>query len=151
VKIILAFFLSFIISFGSSIQEDIWWKGESLITFLDKHHISKEIYFNLSKTDKELCSEIYAGVKYQILYDENKKPIQILIPISEQMQIYIFTNSKGMYALDIIPIEYQETTTIMSVPIKYSPYQDIISTTNNKNLANEHDYHRVQLDVSVKY
>ncbi len=136
-KIILILFLSYFIAFSSSIQEDIWWKGESLITFLDKHKISKDIYFNLSKTDKELCSEIYAGVKYQILYDDNKKVVQILIPISEQMQIYIFQDIKGMYTLDIVPISYQEITATMSVPITYSPYQDIISTTNNKNLANE--------------
>ncbi|RLA73228.1 MAG: M23 family peptidase [Epsilonproteobacteria bacterium] len=136
-KIILILFLSYFIAFSSSIQEDIWWKGESLITFLDKHKISKDIYFNLSKTDKELCSEIYAGVKYQILYDDNKKVVQILIPISEQMQIYIFQDIKGMYTLDIVPISSQEITATMSVPITYSPYQDIISTTNNKNLANE--------------
>ena len=136
-KVLLSLVLFYVISFSSSIQEDIWWKGESLITFLDKHKISKDIYFNLSKSDKELCSEIYAGIKYQVLYDKNQQPQQVLIPISDQMQIWIFKNNKGKYALDIIPINYQEITQTIFIPITYSPYQDIITTTNNKNLANE--------------
>ncbi len=122
---------------ASTLEEDVWWKGESLITFLDKQHISQDIYFNLSKTDKELCSEITAGIKYQVLYDDKHKLQQALIPISEQMQLHIFKTSKVTYALDIIPIIFTQTTQTMAIPITYSPYQDIITTTNNKTLANE--------------
>ena len=136
-KIILSLILLFCFSFSSTIKEDIWWKGETLLTFLEKHHISKDIYFNLSKTDKELCSEIYAGVKYQGLYDDNYKLKQVLIPISEQMQIHIFKNNKNIFILDIIPINYKEVTQTISIPIIYSPYQDIITNTNNNALANE--------------
>ena len=121
----------------TNVQEDIWWKGESLLTFLDKHKISKDIYFNLSKTDKELCSEINAGVKYQVLYDDTHKLQQALIPISEEMQLHIFKNDNTNYTLDIIPIEFYEVTQTISIPITYSPYQDIITTTGNKSLANE--------------
>ncbi len=124
-------------SYALTIQEDIWWKGESLLTFLDKHKIYNDIYFNLSKTDKELCSEINAGVQFQVLYDDKHKLQQALIPISEQMQIYIFQSEKGKYSLDIIPISYNEVTQTLTIPIEYSPYQDIISQTNNKKLANE--------------
>ncbi len=139
-KIIISLVLFYSISFANvalSIQEDIWWRGESLITFLDKQKISKEIYFSLSKTDKELCSEITAGVKYQVLYNDKHKLQQALIPISEQMQIHIFKDKKDKYTLDIIPINFQEFTQTISIPITYSPYQDIITTTNNKSLANE--------------
>jgi murein DD-endopeptidase MepM/ murein hydrolase activator NlpD len=124
-------------SFALTIQEDVWWKGESLLTFLDKHKIHNDIYFNLSKTDKELCSEINAGVHFQILYDDDRKLQQALIPISEQMQIHIFKNKKQQYILDIIPINYKEVTQVISIPIKYSPYQDIVNYTNNKKLTNE--------------
>ncbi len=136
-KVLLSLVLFYCFIFSSTIKEDIWWKGETLLTFLDKHHISNDIYFNLSKTDKELCSEIYAGVKYQGLYGDNHKLKQVLIPISEQMQLHIFKNTKNQFTLDIIPINYQEITQTISMPIIYSPYQDIITTTNNNALANE--------------
>ena len=136
-KIILTFLLTLTFSFSAYVQEDIWWKGESLLTFLDKNHIPKDIYFSLSKTDKELCSEIYAGVKYQVLYDEKNHLSQALIPISEEMQIHIFKDLNGQYKIDIIPIEFQTITQTIAIDIQNSPYLDIVKTTGNKALANE--------------
>lgn len=122
---------------ASYVHEDVWWKGESLLTFFEKHHIPKDVYFNLSKTDKELCSEIYAGVEFQVLYNEKNKIEQALIPISEQMQIHVFKDLAGNFTLDIIPIEYHEVEQNIAIKIKSSPYQDILETTGNKALANE--------------
>jgi len=136
-KIILSIILSFTVHFASILQEDVWWKGESLLTFFEKHEISEDVYFNLSKTDKELCSEIYAGVLYQMMIDSKGKLSQALIPISEEMQIHIFKNKDNTFSLDIIPIEFQEITESITIPIQYSPYQDILDTTGNKALANE--------------
>jgi murein DD-endopeptidase MepM/ murein hydrolase activator NlpD len=136
-KIILSLILTFTLQFASSLQEDVWWKGETLLTFFEKNQISKDIYFNLSKTDKELCSEIYAGVLYQKMLDNEGKLEQVLIPISEEMQIHIFKNKDKKFILDIIPIEFQEITESITIPIQYSPYQDIVDTTGNKALANE--------------
>jgi len=160
-KVLLSFILTLTFSFGSYIQEDIWWKGETLLTFFEKHNISKDVYFNLSKTDKELCSEIYAGVLFQIMYDTNEKLEQALIPISEEMQLHIFKDAKNNFLLDIIPIEFQEITQTISIPIKYSPYQDILDTTANKALANEFiiafkksvDFRRLRQNdiVSIKF
>ena len=136
-KIILSFMLSFSLAVASYVQEDVWWKGESLLTFFEKHHISKDVYFNLTKTDKELCSEIYAGVLYQVMYDNDKKLLQALIPISEEMQIHIFKDKNNNFALDIIPIEFQQISQTITIPIKNSPYQDIVELTGNNSLANE--------------
>jgi len=136
-KIILSIILTFTLQFASSLQEDVWWKGETLLTFFEKNQISKDIYFNLSKTDKELCSEIYAGVLYQKMLDDKGKLEQVLIPISEEMQIHVFKNKDKKFTLDIIPIEFQEITESIIIPIQYSPYQDIVDTTGNKALANE--------------
>jgi murein DD-endopeptidase MepM/ murein hydrolase activator NlpD len=136
-KIILSLILTFTLHFASSLQEEIWWKGESLLTFFEKHQIPRDVYFNLSKTDKELCSEIYAGVLYQMMVDEKGKVEQVLIPISEEMQLHIFKDLKGKFTLDIIPIEFRETTQTIVIPIKNSPYQDIVEVTGNNSLANE--------------
>ena len=124
-------------SIASFVQNDVWWKGESLLTFFKKNHIPKELYFELSKTDKELCSEIQAGVKYQTLWDSNTSQLeQALIPISEEMQIHIFQDIKKMYHLEIIPILFDTVTQIAYIPITSSPYRDIVKQTNNKALAN---------------
>lgn len=136
-KIILSFILSVVISVASYVQEDVWWKGETLLTFFDKHHIPKDIYFNLSKTDKELCSEIYAGVELRMMYDRKNKLEQALIPISEEMQIHIFKNLAGLFELDIIPIQYKEIEQNININITSSPYQNIVEATGNKALANE--------------
>jgi murein DD-endopeptidase MepM/ murein hydrolase activator NlpD len=119
------------------VENQIWWKGDSLLTFLNKNGISQNIYFKLSKTDKELCSEINAGVEFQIMYDDKHKLKQALIPISEQMQLHIFKNKNDKYILDIIPIIFTNTTQTIIIPITYSPYQDILTTTKNQALANE--------------
>jgi len=160
-RIILSIILAVTVNFASSLQEDIWWKGETLLTFFEKHSISKDIYFNLPSTDKELSSEIYAGVLYQKMIDEEGKLEQALIPISEEMQLHIFKDSENKFTLDIIPIEFQEITQSIQIPIKYSPYQDIIDTTGNKALANEFiiafkrsvDFRRLQKNdlVSIVY
>jgi len=135
---LLIFFLLFInFATASYIQEDVWWKGETLLTFFKKHHIPKELYFDLSKTDKELCSEINAGVKYQTLYDTKSLQLeQSLIPISEEMQIHIFQDINKHYKLDIIPIKYDTITQTIFIPITSSPYADIVRQTNNRALAN---------------
>lgn len=124
--------------YSSVVQEDVWWKGETLLTFFEKHGIPQKIYFDLSKEDKELCSEISAGVKFQTLTGEKDSALeQALIPISEEMQIHIYKESKKGFALSIIPIEYKEITQTISIPVKNSPYEDIRIHTKNKMLANE--------------
>ncbi|MEA3314264.1 MAG: M23 family peptidase, partial [Campylobacterota bacterium] len=135
-KVLLLLLLNISIILGSYVQNEIWWRGDSLLTFFKKHNIDKSLYFNLSKTDKELCSEINAGVKYQVFYDESHTLNQILIPISEEMQIHIFKDLKNKFALDIIPIEYQQTLQTIAIPINNSPYLDIVKNTGNKALAN---------------
>ena len=135
-RVLFYFILFMNILFASEVKELKWSKGETLLTFLEKRSIANDIYFSLSKTDKELCSEISAGVTYQILLDKEDKIEQVLIPISEEMQLHIF-KKKNSYELDIIPIEFSEFEETIAIPIKSSPYQDIIESTGNKTLANE--------------
>lgn len=130
----LIFFTSYL--FANSVEENLWPKGESLITFLNKQQISKDIYFNLSKTDKELCSEIQAGALFQKIYNNDGILLHSLIPISEEMQIHIFKIG-NKYELDIIPIVFDTRTEILSFSLKNSPYEDILELTKNKKLANE--------------
>jgi murein DD-endopeptidase MepM/ murein hydrolase activator NlpD len=125
--------INFLLS--KEIIEQKWGEGESLITFLNKKNISKDIYFNLSKTDQELCSEIKTGVLYQTAMTNNIIE-DILIPISEEIQLHIY-NTKEKYKLEIIPIVYEEYENILVIFIKNSPYEDIILKTKNYKLAHE--------------
>lgn len=134
-KVLFLLFLTSLFLMGSSVENKKWGKGESLLTFFKKHNISKDVYFNLSKTDKELCSEIIAGANYQILQN-NREIQQVLIPISEEMQIHIQKENVG-YSLDIIPIEFSQINQVVAIKITSSPYKDILEQTNNKLLARE--------------
>ncbi len=134
-RILFLILLNVILLNGSYIEYKTWGKGESLLTFFKKHHISKDVYFNLSKTDKELCSEIIAGSTFQVLKDD-KNLLQVLIPISEEMQIHIQKENVG-YSLDIIPIEFSQINQVVAIKINSSPYKDILEQTNNKLLARE--------------
>lgn len=130
--------LIFIVSllFSGEVKELSWKRGESFLTFLHSQNIPQDLYFNLSNSDQELCSEITAGIKFQILYNDKERIQQVLIPISEEMQIHI-VKQDDKYKIDFIPIQFTEVTQTISIPIKWSPYQDILDITSNKLLANE--------------
>ncbi|MBI3873713.1 MAG: peptidoglycan DD-metalloendopeptidase family protein [Arcobacter sp.] len=134
ILLIIGYLFSF--SFATTNQDLIWNKGETLITFLINHNINKDVYFNLSKTDKELCTEIEAGIEYRLIKADNGAVLHTLIPISEEMQIHIYQD-KGQYVLDIIPVIYETKTELLTFKLTSSPYQDIVNLTKNKHLANE--------------
>ena len=134
-KLILTFLILLTFLNSKEIEKLKWPHGESLITFLSKNNISKDIYFDLSKEDQELCSEIQAGIKYQIAY-KNDILEDILIPISEDIQIHIY-KQLNKFVLKIVPIKYNKITEILVVNIKNSPYEDILLTTHNNALARE--------------
>ncbi len=159
-KILFSFIFIVSFLFGSEVKELTWKRGESFLTFLNNQNISQDLYYNLSNSDQELCSELTAGIKFQILYDDKQNIVQVLIPISEEMQIHLI-NDKGNYKIDFIPIAFTEITQTISIPVKWSPYQDILDTTSNKLLANEFirafkksvDFRKMRQgdNVSIKY
>ncbi|NWF66703.1 MAG: peptidoglycan DD-metalloendopeptidase family protein [Campylobacterales bacterium] len=135
---ILFILIIFIITFlySAEIKENKWRNGETLLTFFKRYKIPLNLYYNLDKEEQELVSEIVAGVEYQLLYDEDDKLEQILIPIGDESQIHI-VNSDGNYSLSIIPISYIQKNERLVINIKNSPYIDIVRATNSSVLANE--------------
>lgn len=122
--------------FSLEVQKLSWPKGDTFLTFLEQNGIPNKLYFDLEKEDKELCSEIKTGSTYYVTRDENNNLIQALIEISEEMQLQLYKENNE-YKFDIVPINFQEKEEIVSIPVEYSPYQDIVNTTSNKELANE--------------
>jgi murein DD-endopeptidase MepM/ murein hydrolase activator NlpD len=121
---------------ASTMSEQTWEKGETLLTFLERNTLPLSVYYNLDREEQELAAEIVAGVKFQILKSDAGKIEQVLIPIGEELQLHIIDTNDG-YKLTTTPIAYEETKEALGIEIELSPYQDIINATNNYLLAHE--------------
>ncbi|PAF44298.1 peptidoglycan DD-metalloendopeptidase family protein [Helicobacter sp. 11S02596-1] len=135
-KILWLCFLFFSISFGAVGERLPWDKGATLLTFFEQNSIPLKLYYNLSSQDKELTAEIYAGISYYTLKDDNGDLLQALIPISEDVQIHIYKQN-GDYQMDFIPIISFSAEKILTLAVQKSPYQDIVEATHDVSLANE--------------
>ncbi|MBE0490743.1 MAG: peptidoglycan DD-metalloendopeptidase family protein [Sulfurospirillum sp.] len=122
--------------FASSMIEQNWEKGETLLTFFEKNSIPLSLYYDLDREDQELASEIVADVKFLMLKSDEGVLEQVLIPIGDELQIHI-TNTADKYEFTTIPIAYEQSDEVLSVQTALSPYQDIINATNNYLLAHE--------------
>lgn len=131
--IILLFFMSV---HAAYVEELKWPKGETFLTFLEKNGLPQSIYYSLDKEEQELATEIVAGVKYHVLRGESKELQQVLIPISEELQMHLRRHGEK-FIMEIIPIVYQEETHTVAIDIQRSPHADIIKNTNSYALANE--------------
>jgi len=137
VRLLFTLLLTLCVAFGAQLKEKTWERGETFLTFLQSKKIPQELYFNLESNDRELCSEINAGVKYYILEDDKTKELlQVLIPISEEMQLHLYKEN-DKFVFTTTPISFEEVTQTIAIPISYSPYQDILNATSNESLANE--------------
>ncbi len=121
---------------GAYVKEYTWRNGDSFLKFLQKYNIDKSLYFNLDQDDKELVTEIRAGIKYQILYSDDNQIEQILIPINDEIQVHLIQEN-GEYKFSTDPIYYRNEMRSVLIEIKSSPHQDIINKTHNISLANE--------------
>jgi murein DD-endopeptidase MepM/ murein hydrolase activator NlpD len=122
--------------FASEIEFKKWENGESFLNFLEKHNLPQKIYYNLDKDDQTITEEIYAGVNIQIMRDSNATIEQVLIPISEELQLHIYKGEKD-YEFESIPIVYETKQEAFSVVIENSPYYDIVKATGSKKLAHQ--------------
>lgn len=106
-KKILCIFLFLIPLFGATGERLEWSSGLSLLAFLEKNQLPSKLYYNLSASDKELASEVAVGSSYYILRD-HKRVLQVLIPISEDVQMHIYWKN-GQYFLWEISSHTQES------------------------------------------
>lgn len=135
-RVIFVLIFSLLSLHAAMLDEKHWESGETFLTFLEKNSLPLAIYYNLDSEGKELATEIMADVKYQILKSDSGEIEQVLIPIGEEIQLHLYKDKEG-YTLTTTPISYQEELISTRIEIKYSPYQDIVDSTNNYLLANE--------------
>ncbi len=121
--------------FSTEVQESKWPKGETFLTFLEKYSIPQKLYFDLEKEDKELCSEITAERYYYLMEDEDGSLNQVLIPISEEIQLHIYKDSDNNYKFKTQAISYQEYTETIAIPIRSSVSMELQKATGSAALA----------------
>ncbi len=120
---------------ASTIKQNEWPKGETLLGFLAKNHIPAKLYYGLDREEKELADEIRAGTRY-FISEDNGTVTHLLIPVTEELQIHIYKD--GGYHFELEPIHYQKISDAFALAMQNSPYMDIIrATKGNKKLANE--------------
>lgn len=124
------------LSFGATAYSQIWESGYTFFAFFQKYNIPTSVYYNLPPKDRELTSEVYAGVTYYTLLDDNEELLQALIPIGDGMQIHIFKRD-GEFKLDFAPMIYFEQEQTISLSIQSSPYQDLLEMTRDNGLVSE--------------
>ncbi len=127
-------FLSFL--FGAHVENYRWKSGQTYLLFLKEHNLpARPLYYNLDKEDQQLSEDIRSRVNYQILYnDENGSIEQILIPITDELQIHIYHTPKG-YRFETIPVIFSKQDKAFALTINASPYYDILKQTGSKKIA----------------
>jgi|TARA_B100001063_G_scaffold200649_1_gene193851 murein DD-endopeptidase MepM/ murein hydrolase activator NlpD len=134
-KIILSIIIFLNLLHSAEVQELPWPKGMSFLTFLEKYSIPQKLYFDLEKEDKELCSEIVADKRFFLYTEDNGDFNQVLIPVSEDIQIHMYKDSDGTVKFQTLPINYQEYTEAIAIPITVSVSHDIQKATGDVTLA----------------
>ncbi|AJC93000.1 zinc metallopeptidase, M23 family [Campylobacter subantarcticus LMG 24377] len=134
-KIFITLLISMKLFAISSIEELSWENGKTLLDFLQDHTIPLNLYYNLDAEDKELSAEIASGIKYQMLKDEQGELEQVLIPISDDLQIHIYKNTDNKFVLSFTPISYTKEKRIIRVAINNSAYQDVYDESGSVTLA----------------
>lgn len=136
-RVFLIFLMIFSFSFGSNIEKFSWPEGVSLLKFFEVSKIPLSLYYNLENEDQELVSEIISGSDCYMLKDDDGEILQILIPVSNELQIQIYKDKFNQYKLTFTPIIYSVSHNTLSIEVNKSPYIDIIEATGNTTLANE--------------
>ena len=133
ITLLIIIFFNFL--YSAQVEELPWPRGESFLTFLDKYSISQKLYFDLEKEDKELCSEIEADRKYYLYTEDDGSLNQVLIPVSEDIQLHIYKDINNEFKFQTLPINYTEYTETVAIEITESVSHDILKATGDVTLA----------------
>uniref|UniRef100_UPI0040476691 peptidoglycan DD-metalloendopeptidase family protein n=1 Tax=Aliarcobacter sp. TaxID=2321116 RepID=UPI0040476691 len=134
-KIILSIIIFFNFLYSAQVEELPWPRGESFLSFLDRYSIPQKLYFDLEKEDKELCSEIEADRRYYLYTEDDGSLNQVLIPVSDDIQLHVYKDSNNEYKFQTLPINYTEYEETVAIKITESVSHDILNATGDVTLA----------------
>lgn len=120
--------------FASTVQTYQWSEGETYLMFLQRLKLPQALYYDIDKEDQKLTEEIRSGVSYQVMRDGNGTIEQVLVPVSEELQLHLYKNGAD-FGFEAIPIIYSTERESIVLSIENSPYYDILKATGSKQLA----------------
>lgn len=130
-KIVVLMLLPFLLN-AAQVEYLKWANGMAYLSFLSKNNLpSRPLYYNLDREDKTLTEEIRTGIDYQVLRDENRTIEQILIPISDELQLHIYQDQNDSYTFEAIPIIYKTKRLSFTTKVQNNPSSAIMKATGS--------------------
>ncbi len=121
--------------FSAEVEQFHWKKGESYLSFLEDNQLPlKTLYYNLDRDDQILTKEMISGVTYQILKKTTGEIEQILLPLTNELQIHIYKKN-NKFKFEAIPIISTLQEKAFSLKITSSLNYNIVKETGSKRLA----------------
>lgn len=131
----LILFLFSISLFAAKVETFRWSNGQTYLSFLQSNKLpTKELYYNIDEDDQQLTEDIISNVHYHILRGKNNEISQVLIPVSDEIQIHIYKYDDD-YFFEAIPIISQTRTEAFTFELRDSIYNDIVNETGSIKLA----------------
>jgi murein DD-endopeptidase MepM/ murein hydrolase activator NlpD len=139
-KVLLFVFFTTLL-FSARVEYAHWKEGESFSEYLSSRNVPSDFLGSISESDRKFLSDILSNSLYYELLDTNNTLIQALIPIGDEMQIHLFTNTYTKeYGFDIIPIEYKEEELYGHIVLENNIYTDVNKTVASEEVAQRISY-----------
>ncbi|WP_416768768.1 peptidoglycan DD-metalloendopeptidase family protein [Sulfurimonas sp. ST-25] len=119
---------------ASSVETYKWSEGESYLMFLERLHLPQALYYDIDSDDQKLTEELRTGMPYQVMHDRNGTIEQVLIPVSDELQLHLYRKA-ATYAFEAIPVIASTEQESITLSIENSPYYDILKATGSRSLA----------------
>lgn len=129
-------FTAFIPLSASSLVTKTWPVGTTYLNFLEKNHLPLKLYYSQDREDQKVTEDIAAGIKYELLIDDNGSIEQALIPVNDALQIQIYRTPDG-FKFQTTPLLLDKKREAFTFKLRTSPYNDIMHYTQNRFLAQE--------------
>jgi murein DD-endopeptidase MepM/ murein hydrolase activator NlpD len=142
VRLFFIFFISFQSLFSyelydNRVEDKIWKSGETLLGFLQENMLPLKLYYDMDSEDEKIASDIRKNTICYILRDEDYEVKQALIPLNEELQLHIYRDINGTYAMSVDPIRYQTKKKSLVLIVDDLLSKDITNKTGNFMLSVE--------------
>jgi len=122
---------------GNFVKESVWKYKETFLSFLQENGMPLDLYYKLDSEDEKLLMDIKMATLYQVVVDKDGKARDILLPVSDELQLYISRDQNGSFSLKMIPIIYETKQRVLSLKFEDIPSKDITKKSGNFELSLE--------------
>ncbi len=120
--------------FPNIVEDKVWGRGETLLTFLEENQIPLKLYYEMDTEDEKLLEDIRVNTVYQLLRDRDGKVEQVLLPLNDELELHIYKQD-GNYLVEVIPIIYETKKKSLVMHFQDIPSRDILNKTENFELS----------------